>query len=138
VTSVAGAAWDAFSSVSLSRTGSSACHAGASPGRVGRVGHRPLVEPSHARGARQHANPDFFEWSTRPGQRRIKPYAAHGARGLSGQPLLARIERGEIDPTRIITHTLPLDQAPHGYDIFKNKDVFKNKQDNCEKAVLEP
>jgi threonine dehydrogenase-like Zn-dependent dehydrogenase len=48
------------------------------------------------------------------------------------KPLLGRIERGEIDPVRIITHSLPLDQAPHGYDIFKNK------QDNCEKVVLKP
>jgi threonine dehydrogenase-like Zn-dependent dehydrogenase len=48
------------------------------------------------------------------------------------QPLLERIERGEIDPTRIITHTLPLQQAPYGYDIFKHK------QDGCEKIVLKP
>nr|WP_255644913.1 hypothetical protein [Actinoplanes polyasparticus] len=48
------------------------------------------------------------------------------------KPLLQRIERGEIDPTRIITHTLPLDEAEHGFDIFKNK------QDNCEKIVLKP
>jgi threonine dehydrogenase-like Zn-dependent dehydrogenase len=46
------------------------------------------------------------------------------------QPLLERILNGDIDPTFIITHTLPLDQAPHGYDIFKNK------LDNCEKVVL--
>jgi len=46
------------------------------------------------------------------------------------QPLLERIQNGEIDPTFIITHTLPLDQAPLGYDIFKNK------LDNCEKVVL--
>ncbi|MGW7265178.1 zinc-dependent alcohol dehydrogenase [Streptomyces sp. NPDC054842] len=46
------------------------------------------------------------------------------------KPLLERIERGEIDPTRVITHTMPLSDAPHGYDIFKNK------QENCEKVVL--
>jgi threonine dehydrogenase-like Zn-dependent dehydrogenase len=46
------------------------------------------------------------------------------------QPLLERIQNGDIDPTFIITHTLPLDQAAHGYDIFKNK------LDNCEKVVL--
>jgi threonine dehydrogenase-like Zn-dependent dehydrogenase len=46
--------------------------------------------------------------------------------------VLERIKRGEIDPTRIITHTLPLAEAPHGFDIFKNK------QDNCEKVVLKP
>jgi threonine dehydrogenase-like Zn-dependent dehydrogenase len=48
------------------------------------------------------------------------------------RPLLQRIERGEIDPTRIITRTLPLQQAPYGYDIFKHK------QDGCEKIVLKP
>jgi threonine dehydrogenase-like Zn-dependent dehydrogenase len=48
------------------------------------------------------------------------------------RPLLQRIEGGEIDPTRIITHTLPLQRAPHGYDIFKHK------QDGCEKIVLKP
>jgi threonine dehydrogenase-like Zn-dependent dehydrogenase len=46
------------------------------------------------------------------------------------KPLLERIENGEIDPTRIITHTLPLEQAAHGYDIFKHK------KDGCEKVVL--
>ncbi len=46
------------------------------------------------------------------------------------QPLLEHIQNGDIDPTFIITHTLPLDQAPHGYHIFKNK------LDNCEKVVL--
>src|SRR4051794_40584317 len=45
-------------------------------------------------------------------------------------PLLARIERGEIDPTRVITHRLPLEQAPRGFDLFKHK------KDNCEKVVL--
>jgi threonine dehydrogenase-like Zn-dependent dehydrogenase len=48
------------------------------------------------------------------------------------KPLLERIERGEINPERVITHTLPLEQAPHGYEIFKDK------KDNCEKVVLKP
>ncbi|MEU3648099.1 hypothetical protein AB0E59_32290 [Lentzea sp. NPDC034063] len=47
-------------------------------------------------------------------------------------PLLERIERGEIDPTRIITHTLPLEEAERGFE------MFKNKQDDCEKVVLKP
>jgi threonine dehydrogenase-like Zn-dependent dehydrogenase len=46
------------------------------------------------------------------------------------KPLLQRIEMGEFDGTRIITHELPLTDAPHGYEIFKNK------QDDCEKVVL--
>ena len=44
--------------------------------------------------------------------------------------LLERIERKEIRPERIITHTLPLERAPYGFDIFKNK------ADGCEKVVL--
>jgi threonine dehydrogenase-like Zn-dependent dehydrogenase len=46
------------------------------------------------------------------------------------KPLLERIERGELDPTRVITHRYPLDEAPHAFDIFKNK------RDGCEKVVL--
>ena len=46
------------------------------------------------------------------------------------RPLLGRIERGEIDPTMVITHRLPLEQAARGYE------MFVRKQDNCEKVVL--
>ena len=48
------------------------------------------------------------------------------------RPLLERIERGEIDPSFVITHQLSLDEAPNGYD------MFLHKQDNCEKVVLKP
>lgn len=48
------------------------------------------------------------------------------------RPLLQRIRNGEIDPTAIISHHLPLDQAPQGYEIFKHK------RDNCTKVVLNP
>ena len=47
-------------------------------------------------------------------------------------PLLERIEKGEIDPSFIITHRLSLDEAPNGYD------VFKNKEEQCVKVVLKP
>ena len=46
------------------------------------------------------------------------------------KPLLERIQKGEIDPTFVITHRLPLEQAAMGYKIFNDK------QDNCEKVVL--
>jgi threonine dehydrogenase-like Zn-dependent dehydrogenase len=46
------------------------------------------------------------------------------------RPLLDRIERGEIDPSFVITHRLPLEQAPDAYE------TFKHKQDNCVKVVL--
>jgi threonine dehydrogenase-like Zn-dependent dehydrogenase len=48
------------------------------------------------------------------------------------RPLLQRIENGEIDPSFVVTHQLPLDQAARGYD------MFLNKEDNCEKVVLKP
>jgi len=46
------------------------------------------------------------------------------------KPLLERIQRGDIDPTFIITHRLPLSDAPRGYR------MFVDKKDNCEKVVL--
>jgi len=48
------------------------------------------------------------------------------------KPLLDHIQNGDLDPSFIITHTLPLAEAPHGYDIFKHK------KDNCIKVVLKP
>jgi threonine dehydrogenase-like Zn-dependent dehydrogenase len=48
------------------------------------------------------------------------------------RPLLERIEKGEIDPAAIITHRMSLDEAPHGYKIFREK------QDGCVKIVLKP
>lgn len=48
------------------------------------------------------------------------------------RPLLDRIRNGDIDPTIIVTHHLGLDQAPHGYEIFKHK------QDGCTKVILTP
>jgi threonine dehydrogenase-like Zn-dependent dehydrogenase len=46
--------------------------------------------------------------------------------------LLQKIEAGEIDPSFIITHTLPLDDAPAAYK------MFRDKEDNCIKVVLKP
>jgi threonine dehydrogenase-like Zn-dependent dehydrogenase len=48
------------------------------------------------------------------------------------KPLLERVEKGEIDPSFVITHRLPLDEAPRGYD------MFLNKEDDCLKVVLKP
>lgn len=42
------------------------------------------------------------------------------------------IEQDKIDPSFIITHEMKLDDAPHGYDIFNNK------EDECIKVVLKP
>jgi threonine dehydrogenase-like Zn-dependent dehydrogenase len=48
------------------------------------------------------------------------------------QPLLERIQAGELDPSFVITHRLPLSEAPRGYELFKHK------QDDCVKVVLQP
>ena len=42
------------------------------------------------------------------------------------------IEKGDIDPSFIITHKMPLNEAPFGYEIFNNK------KDDCIKIVLKP
>src|SRR5438270_2707808 len=60
----------------------------------------------------------------------IKTGQTHVHRYL--RPLLGRIEKGEIDPSFVVTHTLPLDQAPEAYD------MFLNKEDECIKVVLKP
>jgi threonine dehydrogenase-like Zn-dependent dehydrogenase len=46
--------------------------------------------------------------------------------------LLDRVRDGEIDPSFVITHRLPLDEGPAAYE------MFKNKQDECIKVVLRP
>jgi len=58
----------------------------------------------------------------------IKSGQCHVQRYL--RPLLDRIQKGEIDPSFVITHRLKLDQAPGGYD------TFLHKQDDCMKVVL--
>jgi len=48
------------------------------------------------------------------------------------RPLLEHIQSGAIDPSFIVTHRLSLDDAPHAYEIFKDK------EDECVKVVLKP
>src|SRR5581483_1249889 len=48
------------------------------------------------------------------------------------KPLLERIQRGEVDPSFIITHRMRLDDAPRGYK------MFRDKEDGCVKVVLRP
>jgi threonine dehydrogenase-like Zn-dependent dehydrogenase len=46
--------------------------------------------------------------------------------------LLERIEKGDIDPSFVITHTAPLEKGP---ELYK---TFRDKQDGCIKVVLKP
>jgi threonine dehydrogenase-like Zn-dependent dehydrogenase len=48
------------------------------------------------------------------------------------RPLLDRIVRGEIVPADIVTHRLALSDAPHAYEIFRDK------KEECIKVVLKP
>jgi threonine dehydrogenase-like Zn-dependent dehydrogenase len=71
------------------------------------------------------------------------PFGAFVNKGLtmkSGQthmqrytgPLLKKIEAGEIDPSFVITHRVPLEKAPEMYK------TFRDKQDGCIKVVIKP
>ncbi|HWD97762.1 MAG TPA: zinc-dependent alcohol dehydrogenase [Bryobacteraceae bacterium] len=47
------------------------------------------------------------------------------------KPLLDRVEKGEIDPSFVITHRMPLDQGAEAYSSFDSRD-------GCIKVVLRP
>jgi len=46
--------------------------------------------------------------------------------------LLKKVETGQIDPSFVITHRLPLEEAPRAYK------TFRDKEDGCIKVVLKP
>ena len=71
------------------------------------------------------------------------PFGAAFGKGISmkmGQthmhkymkPLLDRVEKGQIDPSRIISHRITLDQAPEMYKIWRDK------KENVTKIVIDP
>jgi len=59
----------------------------------------------------------------RTGQTHVQRYLA---------PLLKTIEDGKIDPSFVITHRVPLEEAPQMYK------TFRDKEDGCIKVVLKP
>jgi threonine dehydrogenase-like Zn-dependent dehydrogenase len=48
------------------------------------------------------------------------------------KPLLEKIEAGQIDPSFVVTHRLPLEEGPKAYK------TFRDKEDGCIKVVLKP
>ncbi len=48
------------------------------------------------------------------------------------KPLMERIQKGDIDPSFVVTHRMPLDAAPQAFS------KFLNKEDDCIKVVLKP
>jgi threonine dehydrogenase-like Zn-dependent dehydrogenase len=60
----------------------------------------------------------------------VKTGQTHVQRYLD--PLLERIEDGDIDPSFVITHQEPLEKGPEMYE------TFREKEDGCIKTVLTP
>lgn len=60
----------------------------------------------------------------------IKTGQTHVQRYL--EPLLQKVEAGEIDPSFVITHRAPLGDGPKLYK------AFRDKEDGCIKVVLQP
>ena len=60
----------------------------------------------------------------------IKSGQTHVQRYL--RPLLDLIEQGRIDPSFVVSHRLPLEEAPVGFR------MFRDKQQECTKIVLKP
>jgi threonine dehydrogenase-like Zn-dependent dehydrogenase len=48
------------------------------------------------------------------------------------KPLLDRVEKGQIDPSYVISHPIGLDQAPEMYQ------TWRDKKDNVTKIVIDP
>jgi threonine dehydrogenase-like Zn-dependent dehydrogenase len=48
------------------------------------------------------------------------------------RPLLEKIRRGDVDPSFVVSHRFPLDEAPLAYRIFRDK------EDECTKVVMKP
>jgi threonine dehydrogenase-like Zn-dependent dehydrogenase len=48
------------------------------------------------------------------------------------RPLLERVEKGQIDPSSIISHRITLEEAPEMYKIWRDK------KDNVTKIVIDP
>lgn len=46
--------------------------------------------------------------------------------------LVDRVMNGEVDPSQVFTHQLPLEQTKQGFE------MFKHKKDNCIKVMLKP
>lgn len=80
---------------------------------------------------------DFMGWAN---QYPIGAFMEKGLQAGSGQvhvqrywsDLLAIIERGEFDPTFVVSHRWPLERAAEAYE------MFDNKEDNAVKVVLSP
>ena len=86
--------------------GPDGCHRGR---RHGRPRHRPDVRNKGI----------TIRTAQQPGQRYMPRMLEH-------------VQRGELDPSFLITHRMTLEESPQGYELFKTK------QDGCLRAVFAP
>ena len=64
----------------------------------------------------------------------LDEYVGHFRDGFNRytEPLLRKVQAGEIDPSFVITHRLKIEDCPCAYK------TFRDKQDGCIKVVLNP
>lgn len=55
---------------------------------------------------------------------------SEGAQNIHDKMKQAVRQNGDIDPSSVITHRMPLSDAARGYEIFQDK------EDQCEKVIL--
>jgi threonine dehydrogenase-like Zn-dependent dehydrogenase len=60
----------------------------------------------------------------------IKMGQMHGQRYIP--MLIEKVANGELDPSFVFSHSLPLEESKRGYELFKHK------QENCTKVVFKP
>ena len=60
----------------------------------------------------------------------VRTAQQHGQRYMPR--MLEHVQQGELDPSFLVTHRLSLEDAPRGYE------MFKNKEDGCVRAVFTP
>ncbi|MDI3339903.1 MAG: zinc-dependent alcohol dehydrogenase [Sphaerobacter sp.] len=60
----------------------------------------------------------------------LKMAQQHGQR--YARRLLEHVQRGDIDPSLVVTHRVSLEDVPHAYTLFKHKD------DGCIRVVIRP
>jgi threonine dehydrogenase-like Zn-dependent dehydrogenase len=60
----------------------------------------------------------------------VRTAQQHGQRYMP--KMFQHVQDGELDPSFLITHRMSLEEAPRGYELFKDK------EDGCVRAVFAP
>jgi len=60
----------------------------------------------------------------------IRTAQQHGQRYMPA--MLEHVQKGELDPSILVSHRMSLEESPKGYQLFKDK------EDDCMRAVFKP